>query len=315
MSVEVSVVIPVKNENDPYIDQCLASLRQMNYSNTFEIIVVKGGNRAQARNFGVKLAKGEIIAFIDSDCMAPKHWLATLVKYLISCPELGGVGGPNLSPLDDSLTGKAIDQVFHSYLGSLGKASLYRPTNPKFTDGLACVNSVFWRKVLVTIGGFDEEFELNEDTNLSHKIKKAGYELMFVPDPFVWHRRRNSIKHFVNQFFSYGIGRMRSILTSRDYADTKIIVPFLGGFLFPIILWFFPLLALIISTLYLLVVFFLGLQAAYENKERRFLLLVPVLLVTEHFSYLLGMICGITKGKWKRKEESCEVYYSSVIAE
>jgi len=116
MSIEVSIVTPVKDENDPHIDQCLESLEKQNYRGLFEILVIKGGNRAQARNLGIEQAKGEIIAFIDSDCVALENWISILVDSLKKDKTLGGVGGINHSPAEEPYLGKAIDFVFSSYL-------------------------------------------------------------------------------------------------------------------------------------------------------------------------------------------------------
>lgn len=308
-AVEVSVVIPIKDENDPYITSCLSSLKEITFSGRFEVVVVKGGNRAQARNFGIRISKGEIIAFIDSDCKAPSNWLSMLVNNLKRIPTLGGVGGINVSPADDSNIGKAIDFVFSSYLGSLGSASLYKPSKPKFVSALACINSAFWRKVLLEIGGFDEEFELCEDTNLSYKVRALGYKLLLVPSIYVEHYRRNTIKDFAKQFFSYGVGRMRSMLTSRKYANKGTIVPFIGVLLFPFVVWLLPMFALTLLAAYLIVILLKGLQAVIKMKDVRFLFLVPLLFVVEHFSYFAGMIYGIKKGKWKRAHALCEVFY------
>ena len=313
-SVEVSIIVPIKDKFDPYINRCLESLKKLNYSGSFEILVIKGGNRGQARNFGIKLAEGEVIAFTDADCIVSQDWLSLLIKNLNQDTTLGGVGGVNVSPLDDSIISKAIDFIFSSYLGSLGSASLHKPSKPKFVKALACINSAYWRHVVMEVGGFDEEFELCEDTNLSYKVRAMGYKLLLVPCILVEHYRRGRIKQFAKQFFLYGVGRMRSILSSKDYANKGIIIPFVGALLFPLIMWFFPLLAIIIFTIYLIVIFLKGFQVTNEAKESFFLLLIPVLFITEHISYLLGMIYGITKWKWKRKEEFCKVFYHSIVA-
>lgn len=313
MSIHASVIIPVKDERDLYINQCLESLKQQDYSGTFEIIAVKGGNRAQARNLGIKLAGGEIIAFIDSDCVATKDWLSMLARSLRQNKTLGGIGGINLSPTESPFIGKAIDFVFASYLGSLGSASLYGPAKPEFVSALACINSAFWQKDIKDIGGFDEEFELCEDTNLSHKVRALGYKLLVDPRILVWHYRRDTIKRFAKQFFLYGMGRMRSMLTNMDYASKGIIVPFTGALLFPLILLFFPLLALGFFVVYLSGIFIKGFQGAKKAKDFRFLLVIPGLVIMEHLSYFLGMVYGVTKGKWKKKQGICEVFYHEIV--
>jgi len=313
MPIEASIIIPVKDEHDPYVSQCLESLEKLNFSSSFEILVIKGGNRAQSRKLGIELAKGEIIAFIDSDCVATRDWLSLLVSGLREDKTLGGIGGKNLSPADGAILGKAIDFVFSGYLGSLGSASLYDPSKPKFVSALACINSAFWHSILEDTGGFDEEFELCEDTNLSYKVRVAGYKLLFDPKILVWHNRRDTIKRFADQFFLYGMGRMRSILTSKEYASKNIIIPFVGVLIFPLIAWLFPLFAIVIFTLYLTAIFIKGFQGAKKAKKGRFLLLILGLFIIEHFSYFVGMLYGIVKGKWKKEKGECEVFHHAII--
>jgi glycosyltransferase involved in cell wall biosynthesis len=313
MSVEVSIIIPVKDERDQYINQCLESLRQQDFSGSFEILVIKGGNRAQARNLGINLAGGEIIAFIDSDCVATEDWLSILVRSIKENKTLGGIGGINLSPSESPFIGKAIDFVFSSYLGSLGSASLHKPAKPVFVNALACINSVFWQKHLKDIGGFDEEFELCEDTNLSYKVRALGYKLLLDPKILVWHYRRDTIKRFAKQFFLYGLGRMRSMLTNKEYASKVIIAPFVGILLFPLISFFFTFFALGVLAVYLSLLMIKGFQGAIKSKDFRFLFLVPGLFIIEHFSYFFGMVYGITQGKWKKSQGLCEVFHHEIV--
>ncbi len=143
-----------------------------------------GGNRAQARNLGIKFCTSQIIAFIDADCVAPKNWLAVIVENLRNNVSTVGVGGTNVSPPDSSHLGHAIDQVFLSPLGSLGSASLADTSKPKKVNALACINSAFRCEILRAIGGFDEEFELCEDTNLSYKANDRGGDLLFLREYF-----------------------------------------------------------------------------------------------------------------------------------
>ncbi|MFX0135400.1 MAG: glycosyltransferase [Candidatus Hodarchaeota archaeon] len=297
--VDISIIIPIKNIEDPYLPDCLNSLRKQTYFGDFEIIVVEGGNISQARNEGIRNANGDMVAFIDSDCIAPTNWLKKMSDFLISFNNAGGVGGPNISPLNRDILSEAIDDVFGSYLGSLGSTSLYRPKTTKVVKSIACINSIYWREALIQAEGFDERFMLNEDTNLSHRVISKGYNLYFVPDPLVFHHRKNSLEQFSKQFFHYGISRMRSMLTNIEYADPLIIF-FLSLFLItPIFVLFYPLLSLLFIVIYLLVVKFIGLNRALKKRRNILLLIIPLLFLIEHLSYAGGLLWGLTKGSWK----------------
>jgi succinoglycan biosynthesis protein ExoA len=209
------------------------------------------------------------------------------------------VGGYNISPADSPFIGKAIDRVFSSYLGSLGSASLYQPSKPRYVSSLACINSAFWRQILLDSGGFDEEFDLCEDTNMSYNVFKKGYKLLFSPEIKVWHYRRDSFKRFAKQFFSYGVGRMRSIFTSTDYANPSIVFLFTVALFVPIISFFFPLISLTIILVYFSTILSEGIYLSKVSSQKDFVKLVPVLLLIEHLSFFAGMLYGIGQGKWK----------------
>jgi len=102
----VSVTVPVYNRSEE-IESCLKSLVRQRTTFPYEIIVIDDGSTdnttsvinkwkrrypskirilsrsknegsSKARNFGIKHAKGKIIAFIDSDCVAKPEWLENL---------------------------------------------------------------------------------------------------------------------------------------------------------------------------------------------------------------------------------------------
>jgi succinoglycan biosynthesis protein ExoA len=313
VQTEVSVIIPIKDENDPYIYQCINSLKKQDYHGQFEILVTMGGNRAQARNLGIRQAQGEIIAFIDADCVAPEKWLSSIVETLKKNKALGGIGGTNSSPAQRSYLGKAIDAVFSSFLGSLGSTSLAATAKPRFVSALACINSAFYRETLQDVGGFDEEFELCEDTNLSYKVRGTGRKLLFVNNIHVWHYRRDTIKRFARQFFSYGMGRMRSMMTNKTYFSKGATTLMVAALIFPTIALLSPLLTTLTIALYLSAIFVVALRLTAKTKKKNFLYLIPGLLIVEHFSYLFGMIYGLAKGKWEKPIDKPQVFNRRVI--
>ena len=101
----ISVIMPVFNE-ERYLEQCLITLRNSKYpKNKYEIITVDNGstddsfniakqysdlalympdvNVGAVRNFGVKHSSGEILVFLDSDCLVLNNWLTLGVELLL----------------------------------------------------------------------------------------------------------------------------------------------------------------------------------------------------------------------------------------
>ena len=214
---KVSVVVCVYN-GERTIDSCLASLEKLNYPD-YEVVVVNDGSTdgtrqiaegydyirlihqenkglSEARNVGIRAAAGEIIAFTDADCMADPDWLTHLVARFQSS-EFGAVGGPNLTPADDS------------FVASCVAVSPGAPTHVLLDDEVAehipgC-NMAFRREALQAIDGFDPIFRAaGDDVDLCWRLQNKGYKIGFSPAAVVWHFRRNTIRDYVKQQRGYG---------------------------------------------------------------------------------------------------------------
>jgi glycosyltransferase involved in cell wall biosynthesis len=164
----VSVVVAVKNER-AMIERCLKSLLNQDYGN-YEIIVADTGStdgtpevverfaadskrirllRAEGyasagRNAGITAAMGDVLAFIDGDCVAPRDWLMQLVGPLLSEPSTtAGVGGPNI-PMNkiENLWSATTNSVLQTFLGSGGSVQV-SVTKKTYVRSLSTANSAF----------------------------------------------------------------------------------------------------------------------------------------------------------------------------
>jgi GT2 family glycosyltransferase len=214
---KVSVVVCVYN-GERTMDSCLASLEKLNYRN-YEVIVVNDGSTdgtrqiaegydyirlihqenqglSEARNVGMRAATGEIVAFTDADCMADPDWLTHLVARFQSS-EFAAVGGPNLTPPDDS------------FVASCVAVSPGAPTHVLLDDEVAehipgC-NMAFRSEALEAIAGFDPIFRAaGDDVDLCWRLQNKGYKIGFCAAAVVWHYRRNTISDYVKQQRGYG---------------------------------------------------------------------------------------------------------------
>ncbi|MEW6268673.1 MAG: glycosyltransferase [Thermodesulfobacteriota bacterium] len=214
----ISVVVCAYNA-ERTMDACLASLADCPYPN-YEVIVVNDGSTdatgdiahryeggrirvidqpnmglSAARNVGSAAARGEIVAYTDSDCVVDPDWLT----YLAYKFEEGfvAVGGPNFPPPEDTLVPSAV------------AVSPGGPThvlvNDEVAEHIPGCNMAFLKTKLDEIGGFDVAYTAaGDDVDLCWRLQNAGYSIGFSPAAMVWHFRRNTVRAYLKQQMGYG---------------------------------------------------------------------------------------------------------------
>lgn len=285
----------------------LSSLQNQEYREPFEIVVVEGGNRSQARNLAIAQSRAPLISFIDADCEAPASWMANLLLSLPDDQAVAGVGGVSSGKNPASTREKAIDAVFSTYLGNLNSPSLISVPGTKrhLVNAISGHNCVYRRTALIEVGGFDNRFLLNEDTDLCARLREKGYKLVLDRSISVHHKRRGTLANFTRQFFWYGVGRIRSMLTCRRCVDGRILALFLMAMLLAFLTLAFPSLVEAALVGYFLAVTIAGLVGARRIGAMKLLPMILSLFIVEHFSYLIGLLVGMSMGRWK-ESETCE---------
>jgi glycosyltransferase involved in cell wall biosynthesis len=157
---------------------------------------------ARARNAGIVLSTGNILAFTDSDCMADPLWVEQLYRRLTSRPEYAGVGGKVL-PLHDD--------IYSTY------NTVYRCLEPPVhIEAVISANCMFWKQPVIDAGMFDEFFfhPGGEEIALCMKLRIKGYRFGFEEQALVYHDYRQNLRDFIRTFYHYGVGE-QIILTNR----------------------------------------------------------------------------------------------------
>lgn len=221
---KVTVVIPTYNSASK-LQRLLNSIEKLKGLLPYEVIVVddassdntkkvikKWGNKTKsfrviyfssdanngpgkARNIGLKLAKGNIVTFTDSDCVVNKRWLYNLTRKLNFAKGVVGVGGKVLPINPNGLISKY--NTFHRVLEP-----------PESLLYLVTANCCYYRSVVLNVGGFDEEIKKpgGEDITLSIKLWNKGYRFAYEPKAIVYHDYKETIKDFFQTFRNYGFG-------------------------------------------------------------------------------------------------------------
>jgi GT2 family glycosyltransferase len=207
----VSIIIIAFNDK-PHLPDCLNALKQENA----EIIVVDnastdGGAELVAasypqvkliqtgrnlgfgggNNLGATAARGDYLVFLNSDTIADKDWLHPLLGVMERDPTIG-LATVKLLLMHDPETintcGNDVHFTGFGYLRAYGRqADSYRQDEEVCSISGAAF--AIRKNLFHSLGGFDESFfpAYVEDTDLSWRVRLAGYRNVVVADSIVFH--------------------------------------------------------------------------------------------------------------------------------
>lgn len=212
--ITVSVIIPTYQNWDA-LRLCVRALSKQTYpQNLFEVIVVNNDPDAQipkefislerfkfitesnpgsyaARNAGIRMASGTVLAFTDSDCIPDYTWVENGVKVLERNPA-GRVAG-NIS-------------LFYRKPGQLTPAELYekvfafnQASNTRFAGFSVTANMFTWKHVLENTGYFNEKMLSGGDFEWAIRANALGYNIIFGETANVSHPARHKVSELIEK--------------------------------------------------------------------------------------------------------------------
>jgi len=212
MRNHVSIVIPVYNDREN-LKKCIGSLRQA-ADRGCEIIIVDDAStdnpeaaikdfpckfiklpanrrQAHARNRGVREARGDIILFIDSDCVAMTDWAGHLSKELVRSHEGSGDIAAVCGRMDSD--GGFFETCYAYAIYAYVQGGPRRFMNYLNTACVAIYKDAFYK-----VGGFSEDMAVSEDPDLALKLVENGYRIVFEPSVSIFHNHGiNTFKDFM----------------------------------------------------------------------------------------------------------------------
>lgn len=225
----ISVIVPAYNE-EKVIANCVDSILASDYSN-FEIVLVDDGSidntlkimkqyekranvtviskanggKASALNMGIATARGEIVFCIDGDTFFKKDTIQQAINGFTSS-KVAAVCGHD-SPINlNNWQLKLINLQSHVGTGFVRRALSLINALPIVTGNIGA----FRKDVFDEIGGFRDKF-IGEDLELTFRLHKAGYQVVFQPWAQVYAESPTSFKAFWKQRIRWGRGFIQTL--------------------------------------------------------------------------------------------------------
>ncbi|HEX2723516.1 MAG TPA: glycosyltransferase family 2 protein [Gemmatimonadaceae bacterium] len=213
MQPDLSVIVASYRRSDA-LELCLEDLALQETDNPFEVILVlqahpaeaadayrarygerlalqivefsEGLGTSRARNTGLSMARGEIVAFLDDDVRLPRTWVSSMLAFYAD-PQIGGVGGfvdhPGHYNLARNAAYRLLGLTSNRYRIDWGGFNLGPATHPAEDQPAAWLsggNMSFRRAAIQAVGGFDEALGSfwHEDVDVAYRVRKSGWKMI-----------------------------------------------------------------------------------------------------------------------------------------
>jgi len=315
--LKASVIIPVRNGSRT-IKECLKAVLTQKPGHEFEVIVVDDGSTddtarvvksfpkvklvqqkplgpAVARNNGAKHALGQIVVFLDADCVPSKNWLKEMLKPFED-KSVAGVQGAYRTRQQELMARFTQIEIEYRYKKMLSSEKI---------DWVGSYSAAYLRSLFLELNGFNRVFRKasGEDPDFSYSIQEKGYRIEFNPRAIVFHSHPTSLMRYLGKKFQHAFWRVllykrhsrKALSDSYTPQLLKAQIGLLGLFLL------FSLLSLANETMLffamacLFFLFFSMLPFVFFALKRDFFagLASPFILLLRDIAFALGLSAGV----------------------
>ena len=232
-----STIDSILNSNYPnleiiVIDDCSTdnSLRlvQEKYHTNYKVSILTkpNGGKAEALNFGIRSAKHDFIVSMDADTVFLPDTINKMMQKFAD-PKVGGVAGfveiGNDYFYQKAKGGSQAKNAKFNWLTTCQRLEYIFGQNfdKQAYDGLGCVIVVpgaigAWRKqVVLDVGGYKTD-TLAEDTDLTVRILRSGWDIKYCKDAFCVTEAPETIRQFWKQRIRWQFGTLQVIFKNLD---------------------------------------------------------------------------------------------------
>lgn len=319
----VSVIIPIRNEEE-FIAQCLQSVVDQDYpQDSMEVLVVDGGSEDRSRdivaefgsrypliksldnpkisapaglNLGIREARGDVIVRVDGHCLLEPDYVSQCVRCLreTGADNVGGL----MQAVGQNYVSQVIALAISSFFGS-GGSKFHYASKEQYVDTVYL--GAFRRSVFDKVGLFNDKLVRNQDYELNYRLRAAGGKVFLSPAIRSHYYGRTTLGDLWQQYFQYGFWKLemiqmhpRSVQLRHLAAPVFVFCLFATGLLSLVHRGFFNPFLLAITS-YLLAALLAALLIA-RRKGWRYFLLLPVAFAVMHFGWGLGFLWRLVRG-------------------
>ncbi len=238
----LSLIIPIYNRPQE-LEELFETLVRQTHSD-FEVVVIEDGSKitsagvveaysdrldiryatqpnggpASARNHGARVATGDFLIILDSDCLLPDDYIEKVERHIASGARFFGTA--DAAAADFSVLQKAINYSMTSLFTTGGirgnRRSVEKFVPRSFSLGIE-------KSLFEAVGGFNSAMTkaAGEDIDFSIRVTALGVEALLLCDVAVYHKRRTSFRKFYRQVAGFGRARVE---LNRRYPESRRLI-------------------------------------------------------------------------------------------
>jgi glycosyltransferase involved in cell wall biosynthesis len=232
-TVRASVLIPVLNE-ELHLPATMRAMLAQRFDGEIEFLFVDGGSTDRtlemlhefaaedprfrvlhnparqttaALNIGLAHARGDFVVRMDAHSHYPLNYIAKGVERLVK-GDVDWVCGPAIAE-GHGPWASTVAAALRTTLGQ-GGSRKWGPGQSEVELDTGVFTGVWRRSYLTELGGWDEGWPINQDSELAARVFERGGRIVCLPELAASYTPRNSPTSLARQYFRYGFYRTKT---------------------------------------------------------------------------------------------------------